>query len=206
MSRDGAYGVRRRCLGLACVAALLCLPTGAAFAAATSAPFALEPPAFLRGPQVATSLMGATYTYLPLRFDADTRLMITTMPSAEIRRRFGTLTELQCIQLFLGELRATHERFFVVAMNEPLTLGPITVPRFRWNGVHAGRPMTGVLSCGELADRYYVVHFVDALANAVQTFPAIRTSLKTLVPVATPGRRQPARAADRDATRAVPAQ
>lgn len=149
-------------------------------ASAATAPFKFEPPPFLNGPQVSQSLMGTTYAYIAATSRGSTRLMITTMPAQEIRTRFGVLTDLQCLNMFLGELRSTHERFFVVAMNQPLAVGPAKLLRFRWNGMKSSVLMTGVLSCGELDGYYYVVHFVDELAAALRSFPAIRTSLKTL--------------------------
>jgi hypothetical protein len=147
---------------------------------AAPAPFRLEPPPFLTGPQVSKSLMGTTYAYTSATGRGSTRLMITTMPAKEIRTRFGALTDLQCLNMFLGELRSTHERFFVVAMNQPLTVGPAQLLRFRWNGMKSSVLMTGVLSCGELNGYYYVVHFVDEVGSAVRSFPAIRSSLRTL--------------------------
>ncbi len=184
VSVASARPVWRGPLPLLRVAALLGTLANAALAAAPTPPFELVPPVTLRGPHIATSLMGTTYTYLPPGFKTATRLMITTMPAAAIRQRLGELSDVQCIQLFLAELRATHERFFVVAMREPLALGPVALTRYRWNGDSAGRAMTGVLACGRVGSDYYVIHFADTLATAMRTFPAIRASLKTMRPIA----------------------
>lgn len=164
--------------------ALLCSLCAAAETAVP--PFSLTPPPALRGPQAATTLFGATYTWLPARYEHATRLMITTMPAAAVRAELGAITTAQCLQMFVDELRASHSDFFVVAMKEPLALGDIELARYRWNGRRDGRDMTGVLACGELAGYYYVVHYVDELAAALETFPAIRASLGTLVPTGTP--------------------
>ena len=147
-----------------------------------AAPFTMPQPAFMSGPTVEKTLMGTTYAYAAESAGAELRLMITTMRAAEIRTRFGNMTDVQCINLFMDELKKSHERFFVVAMNRPLAVGPAEFLRFRWTGYKARKAITGVLSCGELAGDYYVVHFVDELKAATGSFPAIRASLKNLRP------------------------
>ena len=76
----------------------------------------------------------------------------------------------------------TIRSVFVVTTARPLAVGLAEFLRFRWTGDKSGKAMTGVLSCGELNGYYYVVHFVDELRAATRTFPAVRTSLKTLAP------------------------
>jgi len=151
-------------------------------AAAATAPFTFAAPDFLAGTDVTRSLMGDTHAWVARDSTRHTRLMLTTMRAADIRARFGSLTDLQCVSLFLDELRATHQDFFVIAMNHPLRLGPAEFIHFRWTGDTPRATLTGVLSCGELAGYYYVVHFVDELKAATRSFPAIRAALKALQP------------------------
>jgi len=148
----------------------------------TAPPFTFDKPAFMSGPQVSNSLMGSTYAYTARASGKATRLLITIMRIDEVRARFAELSDLQCINLFLEEIRTAHEGFFVVTMARPLAVGLAEFLRFRWTGDKSGKAMTGVLSCGELNGYYYVVHFVDELRAATRSFPAIRTSLKTLAP------------------------
>ncbi len=161
--------------------ALACL-CSSALAAAPS--YTFEKPAFLGEPQVVRSLLGATYAYMPPSSDLARRLMITTMPVSEIRQQLGTLTEVQCANLFLDELRLSHERFFVTSMARPLTVGSREFIQFRWTGDKHRKTLTGVLSCGRIKGNYYVIHFVDELSAATHSFPSIRSSLKTLTPLA----------------------
>ena len=155
-----------------------------AYAATTAlpAPFELTPPSGLRAAPVARSASGNTYAYLPADLSRPLRLMVTAMPAGEIRARLGALSEAQCIRLFLDELRKDHRHFFAIDMASPLEIGPAAFQRVRWTGDKGGRTLTGVLSCGELNGHYYVVNYVDALAGATASFPAIRASLKALQP------------------------
>ena len=161
----------------AVVVLLSLLQVAAAFAAP---PYRFEKPEFLAEPEVAKTLMGATYAYMPQSISSARRLMITTMPAEEVRRQLGSLSAVQCVNLFLKELRAEHERFFVVSQKRPLTVGAREFVQFRWTGDKADKTLTGVLSCGTIDGVYYVVHFVDELLDATQSFPKIRASLKTL--------------------------
>lgn len=145
-------------------------------------PFALEPPPFLTGPQVAQTLMGATYTYLPATPGAATRLMLTTMSVQRVARELGKLTDIQCANLFMEELRNTYQNFFVLSMRRPLRFSDREFIQFRWTGEKDRRTLTGVLSCGALNGHYYVVHFADHLMRATASFPPIRSSLRRLVP------------------------
>ena len=164
-------------------AAMLCFPL-AIYAATTtlSAPFELTAPHELRAAPVARAASGNTYAYLPADLRQPLRFMITTMPAGEIRARLGALSDAQCIHLFLDELRKDHQHFFALDMSSPLEMGPAAFQRVRWTGDKDGRSLTGVLSCGEINGYYYVVNYVDAIASATVSFPAIRASLKALQP------------------------
>jgi hypothetical protein len=161
-------------------AAVLCCGLAQAVAAVT--PFTFTAPDFLASTHVTRSLMGDTHAWLARDSKRHTRLLLTTMRVADIRARFGSLTDLQCVNLFLDELRATYQDFFVIAMNHPLRLGPTEFIHLRWTGDTPRATLTGVLSCGELAGYYYVVHFVDELKAATRSFPAIRAALRALQP------------------------
>ena len=165
------------------LAAMLLL-VSAAISAATGidAPFTLTPPADLQAAPVARAASGNTYAYLPVDLKQPLRLMITAMPAGEIRHRLGPLRDTQCIRLFLDELRRDHHAFFAVDMSSPLAVGAASFRRVRWTGDKGGRALTGVLSCGELAGNYYVVHYTDSIERATNSFPAIRASLQSLTP------------------------
>gem|GEM_PF-2163175 len=149
--------------------------------ACAAPPYTFAKPDFLGPPLESKTLMGATYTYLPSTTAAAQLLMITMMPGADIRQRFGELSNVQCINLFLAELKTTHERFFVVAQKRPVRVGVQEFVQFRWTGDKNGKALTGILSCGILGDAYVVVHFADELSQATHSFPSIRQSLKSLV-------------------------
>lgn len=150
--------------------------------ASDAAPFSFEAPEILSGADVATTLMGATYAYSALDSTAKTRLMITTMQAEDIERQLGPLGDLQCANMFLDELRTSYKKFFVITMQRPLQVGESQFVQFRWTGESIGDSLTGVLSCGRLNEQFYVVHFVDQLMDATNTFPAIRAKLKLLRP------------------------
>ncbi len=164
-------------------AALLLLVSATVHAVAgIDAPFTLTAPADLQAAPVARAASGNTYAYLPADLTKPQRLMITTMPAGEIRHRLGPLSDAQCIRLFLDELRRDHQHFFAVDMSSPLAVGTASFRRVRWTGDKGGHALTGVLSCGELAGYYYVVHYVDTIDRAIGSFPAIRASLQSLRP------------------------
>jgi len=162
--------------------ALLC--SAALAVPGVDAPFTLTPPAELHVAPVARAATGNTYAYLPADLKQPLRLMLTAMPASEIRRRLGQLSDVQCIRLFLDELRKDHQHFFAIDMEAPLAVGEASFRRVRWTGDKGGRSLTGVLSCGELQGYYYVVHYTDAIEHATRSFPAIRNSLKSLRPAA----------------------
>ena len=139
-----------------------------------------SPPEFLNQESVASALMGETWTWKSARKNVGARLLITNMLVADVHARIGPLTDIQCVNLFLEELRNSHRNFFVATMTRPLVIGQSEHPRFRWSGENAGRSMTGVLSCGRMKNNYFVIHFSDDVRRATQTFPAIRHSLKTI--------------------------
>ena len=178
----GHYSVRRQwAQPLVRLHAMVVLVTLLQVAAVLAAPsYRFEKPEFLGEPEVAKTLMGATYAYMPESLSSAQRLMITTMPAEEVRRQLGPLSAVQCVNLFLKELRTEHERFFVVSQKRPLTVGAHEFVQFRWTGDKADKTLTGVLSCGDIDGVYYVVHFVDELLDATHSFPKIRASLKTL--------------------------
>ena len=144
--------------------------------------FTFEKPAFMTGPDISKSLMGSTYAYTARNPAKNMQLLITTMRVEDVREQFAELSDLQCINLFLDEVKISHERFFVVNMARPLAVESVEFLRFRWTGDKSRKTMTGVLSCGVMDGYYYVIHFVDELKSATLSFPAIRASLKTLKP------------------------
>ena len=146
----------------------------------TPPPFTFDKPAFLTGPDISNSLMGSTYAYTARASAKHMQLLITIMRADDVREQFAELSDLQCINLFLDEIRHSHKRFFVVNMARPLAVGSAEFLRFRWTGDKSKKTMTGVLSCGQLRGYYYVIHFVDELKSATRSFPVIRASLKTL--------------------------
>lgn len=161
------------------LATAVAVPCSAGVAA--DPPYRLDIPDLFGGPTASVTLMGTTYAYTP-DAAAPRRLTITTMPAIEIRQKLGALTEVQCANLFVGELRASHDDFFAAIMTRPLQVGAREFTQFRWTGEKAGTTLTGVLSCGIIGDTYYVIDFVDALLKATGSFPRIRSSLKTLTP------------------------
>lgn len=170
---------RARAAALACAALLVSLLPPATGA---PPPYRLDAPSFLGAPQESRSLFGATYAYLARDTERATRLLITMMDAEEVRARFPGMTDTRCVNLFLDELRNEHEGFFVVAMSRPMFVGPAELPRFRWTGERSGKTLAGVLACGLLGGHYFVVHFSDELRAATETFPKIRSSLRTLTP------------------------
>lgn len=164
-------------------ATLLCIGFLAAIVVAQEPelpPFTFDKPAFLAGPDISNPLTGATYAYTARASAKHMQLLITVMPADEVREHLGAMSDIQCINLFLDEIKHSHQRFFVVNMAQPLIVGPAEFLRFRWTGDKSKKTMTGVLSCGTLDGFYYVIHFVDELKSATHSFPAIRTSLKSL--------------------------
>lgn len=152
---------------------------------ASGAPdFDFAAPAPFTAPGETRALMGTTYTYRPPDLDDALGLTITTMPATEVARRVGQLSPVQCMNIFVDELRSSHDRFFVASARRPLVLGGREFPQFRWNGDKLDRRLTGVLSCGLLDGRYFVVHFVDEIRQAARSFPAIRAQLRRLDPAA----------------------
>ena len=156
--------------------------TGLVAQETASLPFTFDKPIFLTGPEISNSLMGSTYAYTARASSKVMQLLITTMRAEDVHERFSEFSDIQCINLFLEEIKNSHERFFVVNMARPLAVRPAEFVRFRWTGEKSKKTMTGVLSCGELQGYYYVLHFVDELKSATRSFPAIRASLKTLIP------------------------
>ncbi len=162
---------------------LALLTTSALAVSGVDAPFTLTSPSALHAAPVARAASGNTYAYLPADLTQPLRLMITAMPADEIRHRLGALSDAQCIRLFLNDLRKDHQHFFAIDMATPLAIGAASFRRVRWTGDKGGHSLAGVLSCGELAGYYYVVHYSDAIERATSSFPAIRASLKSLRPV-----------------------
>jgi hypothetical protein len=97
-----------------------------------------------------------------------------------VRARLGALSDVQCMQLFLREIEQSHRDFFAIASQRPLALGGAEFARLRWTGEKGGKTLTGMLSCGELAGHYYVVHLVDELRSATRSFPGVQASLRQL--------------------------
>lgn len=150
--------------------------------AADPAPYTFEHPPFLNDPVESKSLFGSTYAYTSRETTKLARLLITLMPAGEIRARFSALSDTECINLFLEQIRNEHEGFFVVSMARPMRVGTQEFLRFRWTGEKSDKTMTGVLGCGQLGGFYVVVHFSDELRSATRSFPAIRSSLRSLTP------------------------
>lgn len=167
-----------RLLRRACLLVML----APAAAPAEEPPFSLEPPPGLHAAPVSRAASGNTYTWLPADLSQPTRLMLTLMPANEVRARLGEFRPAQCLRLFLDELRHDHAHFFAVEQSTPLELGAARLARVRWTGLRHGRELTGVLACGAEQDRYYVVHYVDALARASRSFVDIRAALASFTP------------------------
>ena len=146
--------------------------------AADDAPFSFSPPDALGEALVSRALMGTTYAYLPAERSAPLRLTITAMPAREIATRVGNLTDVQCINLFLDELAEAHESFFVAAQMRPLAVGSHAFTQFRWTGRRDGHNLTGILSCRRIGEFYFAIDFVDAVPDAMRSFPAIRAGLR----------------------------
>ncbi|MGR8919220.1 MAG: hypothetical protein ACU85V_06355 [Gammaproteobacteria bacterium] len=148
----------------------------AARGAAAAPPFALGPGAALDEPDVQRALVGTTYAYRGTD-DASLRFTVTVMRASEVRQALGELAPVDCINVFVEEVRNSHERFFVAAAQRPLLVAGSEFPQFRWSGKRLGRTRTGVLSCGLIGGRYFVIHFVDELTRASRSFPAVRATL-----------------------------
>jgi len=168
--------------------ALLLAALAAPVAAATeTAPFAFEPPSFLRAPTVTRSLLGATYSYLAQQPADPVRLLITAIPTSTLAAEVGPLSAESCTELFSREVAQGQAGYFGLPMATPLMVGDAAFARRRWTGRQRGATLTGVLACGTLGRLTLVVHFVDGLSQATTRFPAIRAALRALSPrAATP--------------------
>jgi len=142
-------------------------------------PFSLMTPPGLAQPQLSRTLTGETWAYLATQRGQPTRLLITVMAATDVENLLGTFSDVRCVNLFVDELRRQYDDFFVIEMKRPLALGPSELPQFRWTGRRVSSMLTGVLSCGQLADRYYIIDFVDELQNASHSFPGVRRALRS---------------------------
>ena len=140
-----------------------------------------DPPAFLRGPIVANSLMGTTYAYRARDIYDPIKLQITVVKLPRDALHAGEFSNEHCIQLFLTEVARDQSGFFAVPVEHPLKAGGLNLDQVRWTRKDSELGTTGVTSCGLAEDRYISINFEDSLRNAPKTFPAIRASLKALV-------------------------
>lgn len=150
-------------------------------AAAPATPFVFEPPATLGPAAVSHAAIGATYAWFARDRRQPLRLTITVMPTREVEDRLGTLDAAACVAPFVAELRNRNDGLFLSAQNRPLQVAGHELVQFRWTGRRDGRALTGIVSCGRIGRRYYVVDFVDALNASTRSFPAIRARLSNLV-------------------------
>ena len=148
--------------------------------AADNPPFTFAAPTFFGKPAISHNLLGTNYVYVARARAAHTLLMISTMAQTTIRSQLGQLSEAQCVSLFQREIGNTHARFFAVSDPAPLAVGAGRFPQVRWTAHKDHHMETGVLACGELDGRYYVVHFADELKSAITSFPFIRAALHAL--------------------------
>ena len=81
--------------------------------------------------------------------------------------------------MFLTEVARDRNTFFAVPVARPLVAGKVQLQQVRWTRKD-GHGMTGVTGCGIQGDRFVAVNFQDAIANASNTFPAIRASLQSM--------------------------
>ncbi|MEM7543426.1 MAG: hypothetical protein AAF384_17845 [Pseudomonadota bacterium] len=139
--------------------------------------FKFSAPQFFSVPVAARSFLGTTYAYTSAR---ETRLFLSVIPIVDVEREFGRISELDCVSLFLNEVASSHKGFFSNLQRRPLPVGDAKFVQFRWSGESGGIEKTGVLSCGVSGGWYLVVHFLDEIKSATNTFPLIRSALRTL--------------------------
>lgn len=137
-------------------------------------------PDFLEGPVVANSMLGTTYAYRARDIYAPTTLQITVVRLPKAALSAGEFSADHCIGLFLTEVARDQADFFAVPSEQPLEAGHLRLRQVRWTRKNQANGMTGVTSCGLDADRYVSINFEDSLSQAMNTFPAIRKSLKSL--------------------------
>ena len=161
---------------------LMLLVSANAVATNTATPFGFVPPSFLGAATVSHNLLGANFVFLARARTQHALLMISTMHVATVRRELGPLSAARCVALFQQELGRSHARFFPLPVPEPLAVGSGQFTQVRWTAHKDDHTETGALACGQLGDRYYVVHFADELKSAIVTFPSIRAALAALRP------------------------
>lgn len=137
-------------------------------------------PEFLEGPVVANSMLGTTYAYRARDIYEPTTLQITVVRLPPAAVSAGEFSADHCIGLFLTEVARDQADFFAIPSERPLEAGDLRLRQVRWTRKDSKNGMTGVTSCGLDADRYVSINFEDRLNQAMNTFPAIRKSLKSL--------------------------
>lgn len=137
-------------------------------------------PEFLDGPIVANSMLGTTYAYRSRDVYDPTTLQITVVTLPKEALSAGEFSTDHCIQLFLTEVARDQTGFFAVPSQNPLEAGELRLRQVRWTRKDVAAGLTGVTSCGLDRDRYVSISFQDSLSRATDTFPKIRTSLKSL--------------------------
>ena len=137
-------------------------------------------PEFLEGPIVANSMLGTTYAYRARDIYEPTSLQITVVRLPKAALSAGEFSADHCIGLFLTEVARDQADFFAVPSEHPLEAGRLRLRQVRWTRKDQANGMTGVTSCGLDEDRYVSINFEDTLNRAMNTFPAIRKSLKSL--------------------------
>ena len=138
-------------------------------------------PDFLEGPVVANSMLGTTYAYRARDIYEPTALQITVVRLPKAALSAGEFSADHCIGLFLTEVARDQADFFAVPSENPLEAGRLRLRQVRWTRKNSANGTTGVTSCGLDEDRYVSINFEDSLNRAMNTFPAIRKSLKSLV-------------------------
>ncbi|MBI4693966.1 MAG: hypothetical protein HY749_08085 [Gammaproteobacteria bacterium] len=156
------------------IALLASLPS----AARAAGELALAPPAFLVGPHVAHSALGATYAYRGRAPHAASALQITVVEVPDELAAGGRTSE-RCLKMFVDELARGRNAFFSAPIPEPLVAAGLSFAQVRWLDT-AASGATGVMGCAVDGERYVAVSYQDSLKSAVESFPKIRAALAKL--------------------------
>ena len=156
------------------VALLVSLP----LAAHAAGGLTLAPPAFLAGPEIEHSALGATYAYRGRAPHAASALQITVVDVPD-ELAVGGRTSERCLKMFLDELARGRNGFFSAPIPELLVAGGLSFAQVRWLDT-AASGATGVMACAVDGGRYVAVSYQDSLKGAVESFPKIRAALTGL--------------------------
>ena len=143
-------------------------------------PFILILPSAFKSPIETVSFSGSTYTYLATGKGQTTSLTATLLKKNIVHEQTGTLDSNQCAKIFLEQIKAKHNRFFVSATARPMNVGGKRSPQFRWSGAKNGVQLTGVLTCVLLKEAYFILSLTDNIQTAAENFPTIRKSIRNI--------------------------